>query len=117
MANRYIGNNTRPVYDFINYCNTNRLAGLLPCIYFEKAFDSLDWTFMHKVLKTHGFKHDVGRWISVFYNNAKSTVIGDGQSSPWFSTKRVCRQGDPISPYLFFLCAEILAIMIKENRH
>ena len=116
MANRYIGNNTRLIYDLINYCNTNRLAGLLLCIDFEKVFDSLDWTFMHKVLKAFGFQKDIRRWISVFYNNIKSTVLVNGQPSPWFSIKRGCRQGDPISPYLFILCAEILAIMIKENR-
>ena len=116
MANRYIGNNNRLIYDLINYCNTNRLAGLLLCIEFEKAFDSLDWTFMHKVLKAFGFQKDIRRWISVFSNNIKSTVLVNGQPSPWFSIKRRCRQGDLISPYLFILCAEILAIMIKENR-
>ena len=92
------------------------MARLLLCIDFEKAFDSLDWTFMHKVLKAFGFQKDIRRWISVFYNNIKSTVLVNGQPSPWFSIKRGCRQGDPISPYLFILCAEILAIMIKENR-
>ena len=61
MANRYIGNNTRLIYDLINYCNTNRLAGLLLCIDFEKAFDSLDWTFMHKVLKAFRFQKDIRR--------------------------------------------------------
>ena len=96
----------------INYCKTNRLAGSLLCIDFEKAFDSLDWTFMHKVLKAFGFQKDIRRWISVFYNNIKSTVLVNA----WFSVKRGCRQRDPISPYLFILCAEILAIMIKENR-
>ena len=116
MANRYIGNNTRLIYDLINYCNTKKMAGLLLCIDFEKAFDSLDWTFMHKVLTAFGFQKDIRRWISVFYNNIKSTVLVNGQPSPWFAIKRGCRQGDPISPYLCILCAEMLAIMIKENR-
>ena len=71
---------------------------------------------MHKVLKAFGFQKDIRRWISVSYNNIKSTVLVNGQPSPWFSIKRGCRQGDPISPYLFILCAEILAIMMKENR-
>ena len=86
------------------------------CTNFEKAFDSLDWNCMHKVLEAFGFKNDLIRWINVFYNNIKSTVLVNCQTSEWFPVKRGCRQGDPISPYLFILCAEILAIMIKENK-
>ena len=42
-------------------------------------------------------------------------MIVNGQPSSWFSTEHGCRQGDPVSPYLFILYVEILATMIREN--
>ena len=52
-----------------------------------------------------------------FYRHIKSSVAVNGQLSEWFSIQRGCRQGDPISPYLFILCVEILAIVIRQNKN
>ena len=38
-----------------------------------------------------------------------------GILSSFFNTERGCKQEDPISPYIFILCAEILALKIKQN--
>ena len=103
------------IYDLINYLNTKNKPGLLLCLDFEKAFDSLDWRFMFRALRAFGFGKDPCRWIDTFYKNIKSTVIVNGQTTQWFTVERGWRQGDPISPYIFILCVEILSIMIQED--
>ena len=72
---------------------------------------------MFKVLCAFGFGPDICQRIFMFYKDIKSSVTVNGQLSQWFAIKRGCRQGDPISPYLFILCVEILAIMIRQNKH
>ena len=36
--------------------------------------------------------------------------------SDYFSLQRACRQWDPISPYIFVLCVEVLGLMIKKEK-
>ena len=70
---------------------------------------------MQKVLKLFGFGENICQWIQAFYSNINASVIVNGQASRKFSIGRGCRQGDPICPYLFILCAELLACKIRET--
>ena len=44
-----------------------------------------------------------------------SRVIQNGHLSNFFNLERGCRQGDPILPYLFIICAEMLGLAIKSS--
>lgn len=115
VPGRYMGENIRLIYDLIELLAQTNKPGLMLCLDFEKAFDSLDWSFLFRVLRAFGFGDSICKWVETYYKNIKSTVIVNGTPTEWFPITRGCRQGDPLSPYLFVLCAEIFAIMIKED--
>ena len=49
--------------------------------------------------------------------NFKAVTVVNGNISSPFNIMRGCRQGDPISGYLFILVMEILALLLKKNRN
>ena len=115
IQGRYIGENTRLIYDIMQYAEENDIPGLLLMIDFEKAFDSVSWTFMEKVFEYFNFGADIQKWIKVLHRKPISAVNQGGNLSEFFEIKNGCRQGDPIAPYIFVLCAEILAVRIRSN--
>ena len=116
MKGRYIGENIRLLYDTILLTEKENIPGLLLMIDFEKAFDSVSWVFIEKALKFFNFPNNIISWFKILYKKANSCVSFNGQYSNWFKLHRGCRQGDPISPYLYLICAEILSLMIRQNK-
>ena len=115
MSGRYIGENTRLIYDLFSYTETNNIPGLLVLLDFEKAFDSVSWSFIYKVLRFFGFQNYIINWITILSTDIKASIIQSGFLSEQLPIYRGCRQGDPVAPYIFLLAAEILAILIKNN--
>ena len=95
IAGRYLGENTRMIYDSLHYTEQNDMPGLLLLVDFEKAFDSISWSFLYKVLEFFGFGNSIS-WIKTLYKNAKLKVNQGGNFSSSFTIKRGCRQGDPL---------------------
>jgi len=117
LKERFIGENTRLVYDIILEMKARCKPGLLLLIDFEKAFDCVRWEYVRKTLSAYNFGEDFRKWFNILYNDAQSTVINNGHFSQFFNLERGCRQGDPLSPYIFLLAVEPLAMAIKQDEN
>ena len=116
ISGRYIGDSTRLIYDLMCYTDQKNIPGLLMLVDFEKAFDSVSWKFLYSVLKLLGFGSSIIQWIKTFNKNIKATIMQCGIMSEFFDIGKGCRQGDPIAPYLFIMCAQVLILMLKHNK-
>ena len=71
---------------------------------FKKAFDSLEWPLMIKVLITFNFGMSLRKWVTAFYSNIESAVTNNGFATNWFKLSKGVRQGCPLSPCLRKSC-------------
>ena len=117
VPGRYIGECTRLVYDLMKFTEDKHIPGMLVLIDFEKAFDSISWSFIYQSLSFLGFPTDIVSWVKLFNNNIKATVTQCGVLSDFIDIEQGCRQGDPIAPYLFIIVAQILTVLIKNNNN
>jgi hypothetical protein len=80
----------------------------------SKVYDMVEWGFLEAVMRHMGFCE---RWISLILMCIKTvtySIVVNGNPCGLITPSRGIRQGDPISPYLFLLCAEALSSMIQK---
>ena len=105
ISNRFLGENTRLLLDTMNYCEQNSVGGLLVVVDYAKAFDTIEWSFINFCLELFNYGDFIKNAVQILQKNSFSKIEQNGHFSEKIQLSRGCRQGDPISPYLFVICA------------
>ncbi len=82
---------------------------------FRKAFDTIEHNFIFYSLEKFDFGSTFIYFIKMLYKDINSSISLSFGTSQRFNTSRGIRQGCPISPLLFILAVEMLAILIDKN--
>ena len=83
----------------------------------EKAFDRMEWIFLLAIMEKLGFSSTWISWIRICISTPFSILLS-GSPFGFFSPSKGLRQGDPLSPFLFILGAEVfLRLLFKEESY
>lgn len=81
----------------------------------SKAYDRLEWGFLRHIMEKFGF-HEV--WMDRIMQlvcSVSYSFLHNGVEFGNVVPRRGLRQGDPISPYLYIMCAEGLSAIIRRH--
>ena len=89
------------------------IPGVIIKLDIEKAYDHVIKNALFYLMERMGFGARWSRWIKVCISIVKFSVLVNGSLAGFFGSSRSIRQGDPLSPLLYFLVMEVLSRLLK----
>lgn len=115
VPTRHAEDNTRRSIDLIDLLTKTKQPAIVLSLDAQKAFDHLSWPFMFVVLVRYGFSGPFVQALQALHSNPTSQVQMSSYMSQWFTLSNGTRQGCPLSPLLFILSLEPLALAIRSH--
>ena len=82
----------------------------------EKAFDKIQHPFMTKALQKVGIEGTFLNIIKAIYEKPTANLVLNGEKLKPFPLRSGTRQGGPVSPLLFNIVLEVLAMTLREEK-
>lgn len=112
LRGRCISENFVLATELVQCCHKRKQPAVVLKLDFRKAFYSVSWVALDRVLEEKGFLIRWRTWVRDLNTSSRSAVVLNIVPGRWFECKKGLRQGDSLSPYLFIPFADVLQHLV-----
>ena len=116
MPGRHILEGVVVLHETLHEIQSKKLDGVILKLDFEKAYDKVKWPFLQQALCMKGFSPAWRKQVESFVQGGSVGIKVNDDIGHYFQTQKGLRQGDPMSPILFNVVADMLIVLIGRAK-
>lgn len=114
IKERFILESVVSAHEILHEVHQSKTPILVLKLDYEKAYDIINWEFLDEMLASRGFDLVWRTWVKNILVNGSFNVKINNTMGPYVIAAKGLIEGDPLSPILFNLVADVFTKMLDK---